>query len=103
MPIGIADNDTSGDDDYFSADLDDDKVKRYWGRFQKPALVLHSGKDEFVPKNIDQAALNKRYQDASPLVSSLSDLIPNTGHAVEEEEARQWLAVRVAEFLETLQ
>ena len=78
-------------------------MKRYWGRFHKPALVLHSGKDEFVPKSIDQEALNKRYRDANPMVSSLSGLIPNTGHTVEEDEAREWLAVRVGKFLETLQ
>jgi pimeloyl-ACP methyl ester carboxylesterase len=93
----------SGDDDYFSADLENDKVRRYWARFEKPVLVLHSGEDEFVPKSIDQVALNKRYQDASPMVSRLSGLIPGTGHAVEDDAAREWLAARTAEFLETLQ
>ncbi|KFH41779.1 hypothetical protein ACRE_075000 [Hapsidospora chrysogenum ATCC 11550] len=92
-----------GDDDYFSADLEDEKVRRHWGRFEKPVLVLHSGEEEFVPKSIDQVALNKRYQDASPMVSRLSGLIPGAGHAVEDDAAREWLAVRTAEFLETLQ
>lgn len=103
LPISVVNIYISGDDDYFSSDLEDDKVKRYWGRFHKPVLVLHSGKDEFVPKSIDQEALNKRYRDANPMVSSLSGLIPNTGHTVEEDEARGWLAVRVGKFLETLQ
>ncbi|CAI6082377.1 unnamed protein product [Clonostachys chloroleuca] len=92
-----------GDDDYFSTDLDDEKVKGFWGRFQKPVLVLHSEKDDFVPAHIDQAALNKRYQEASPMVSQLSGLIPNTGHAVPNEDARQWLSEKVAEFLRALQ
>lgn len=92
----------SGDDDYFSSDLEDDKVKRYWSRFQRPALVLHSEKDEFVSKHVDQAALNKKYREAGPNVSPLSGLIPNTGHTVLNDEARQWLAEKVAEFLQTL-
>ena len=92
----------SGDDDYFSSDLEDQQVKRYWGRFKKPVMALHSEKDEFVPDSIDQAALNKRFQEASPMVSSLSGLIPGTGHTVLETEAREWLAKRVAAFLDTL-
>ncbi|PHH87586.1 hypothetical protein CDD83_8664 [Cordyceps sp. RAO-2017] len=93
-----------GDDDYFSTDLDDETVKRVWARFEKPVLVLHSEKDEFVVEGgpIDQSAQNKRYRDANPLVSPLSGLIPGTGHTVLQEEARQWLAVRVEEFLRTL-
>lgn len=89
----------SGDDDYFSADLEDDKVQKYWGRFKQPALVLHSGEDEFVPSHIDQEALNKRYREASAAVSPLSGLIPGTGHTVRGDEARKWLAERVAQFL----
>lgn len=92
-----------GDDDYFSSDLDDETVSRFWGRFKKPVLVLHSEKDEFVPASIDQAMLNKKFQDANPVISSLSGLIPDTGHTVLQEEARQWLAERVKQFLVTLE
>jgi pimeloyl-ACP methyl ester carboxylesterase len=91
-----------GDDDYFTSDLDDATVKRVWGRFEKPVLVLHSEKDEFVPSKVDSAALNKRYQDASPLVSKLSGLIPGTGHTVKEDAARQWLSQRVQDFLKEI-
>ncbi|KAM4068081.1 alpha/beta hydrolase family protein [Hirsutella rhossiliensis] len=91
-----------GDDDYFSSDLDDETVARVWGRFKKPVLVLHSEMDEFVPDNVDQAALNKKYRDANPVVSPLSGLIPGAGHTVTGEEAREWVAGRVAEFLRTL-
>ncbi|KAM0254313.1 hypothetical protein ACHAQJ_006899 [Trichoderma viride] len=91
-----------GADDYFSSDLDDQTVNKFWGRFNKPVLVLHSEKDEFVPPKVDQAALNRRYQAANPFVSSLSDLIPGTGHTVLQEEAREWLAGKVVEFLRTI-
>lgn len=91
----------SGDDDYFSSDLDEETVQRVWGRFTKPVLVVHSADDEYVPKTIDQRALNKRYQAANPLVSSLSDLIPGASHAVQKDAAREWLAKRVLRFLST--
>lgn len=93
----------SGDDDYFSSDLDDDRVKKFWGFFNKPVLVLHSGNEEYVPSHISQEALSQRYQKANPLVSSLSGLIPNANHAVEDEDARQWLAERVSQFLATIE
>lgn len=67
-----------------------------------PVLALHSEKDEFVPEDIDQKVLNQRYKDASPMVSELSGLIPNTGHTVENAEAREWLGEKVAQFLESL-
>lgn len=91
-----------GADDYFSSDLDDQTVHNFWSRFNKPVLVLHSEKDEFVPARVDQAAINKKYQAASSFVSPLSGLIPGTGHTVLQEEAREWLAGRVVEFLRTL-
>lgn len=65
-------------------------------------LALHSEKDEFIPEDIDQKVLNQRYKDASPMVSELSGLIPNTGHTVENTEAREWLGEKVAQFLESL-
>ncbi|KHO00669.1 Esterase/lipase superfamily protein [Metarhizium album ARSEF 1941] len=92
-----------GDDDYFSSDLDDATVANFWSRFNKPVLVLHSGSDEFVPEHVDQAVQNQRYQQATPFVSSLSGLIPDAGHIVEEEAAREWLGVRVVDFLRTLE
>ncbi|OAA38594.1 Esterase/lipase superfamily protein [Metarhizium rileyi] len=92
-----------GDDDYFSSDLDDVTVANFWSRFNKPVMVLHSDEDEFVPKHVDQAVQNQRYQKVSPLVSSLSGLIPNAGHTVEEEASREWLGKRVVEFLQTLE
>lgn len=56
-----------------------------------------------MPPGIDQVAANKRYRDASSLVSSLSGLIPGASHAVEEPEAQEWLSKKVIEFLKALE
>ncbi|KAG5922874.1 hypothetical protein E4U42_005187 [Claviceps africana] len=92
-----------GDDDYFSSDLDDETVRKYWGRFNKPVLALHSANDEYVPGFVDQAKENLRFQKANPMVSPLSGLIPEASHQVLEETAREWLNQRVMEFLQTLE
>ncbi|KAJ4224865.1 hypothetical protein NW759_005573 [Fusarium solani] len=91
-----------GDDDYFSSDLDEERVAANWARFEKPVLVLHSGNDEYVPERVDQAARNKKYQELNPVVSPLSGLIPGASHTVDQPEAQEWLTKRVIEFLGTL-
>ncbi|KAM5345372.1 hypothetical protein ACJ41O_011234 [Fusarium nematophilum] len=91
-----------GDDDYFSSDLDAETITKFWSRFEKPVLVLHSEKDEYVPDRIDQAAKNKQYREANPVVSPLSGLIPGASHTVDQPEAQEWLSKRVLEFLGTL-
>ncbi|KAG5921269.1 hypothetical protein E4U61_006964 [Claviceps capensis] len=92
-----------GDDDYFSSDLDDETVRKFWSRFNKPVLVLHSGNEENCPEFVDQAKENQRYQKANPMVSPLSGLIPGAGHQVLEKSARDWLAQRVLEYLRALE
>ncbi|KAG6033950.1 hypothetical protein E4U41_006759 [Claviceps citrina] len=92
-----------GDDDYFSSDLDDETVRKYWSRFNKPVLVLHSANDEYVPDFVDHARENQRFQKANSMVSPLSGLIPEASHQVSEESAREWLSHRVVEFLRTLE
>lgn len=92
----------SGDDDYFSTDIDDATVNKFWSYFKVPALVLHSGKDEYISDSIDQEAENRRYQRANPLVSKLSCVVPNATHGLDEPESQQFVANKLVEFLKTL-
>jgi pimeloyl-ACP methyl ester carboxylesterase len=99
MMMGVG---SSGDDDYFSSDLDDKFIARVWGRFRQPVMILHSAADEFVPRTVSQEELNAKWAAKNALISPLSGLIPGANHTVLGEDARQWLAVRVHEFLKTL-
>lgn len=94
---------SSGDDDYFSSDLDKEKVRQFWGRFKKPVMVLHSEKDEFVPGYINQGTLNRRYCEANPVISKLSEVVPNTGHDIRDDETQNYIAKKVVLFLESLE
>lgn len=93
----------SGDDDYFSSDIDEATRTKIWSRFTKPVLVLHSEEDEYVPPHVSQDALRKKYLAANPLVSTLSGSIPDASHAVRAMPGQEWLAKRVVQFLQTLQ
>lgn len=90
---------SSGDDDYFSSDLDQDVVSKVWGRFDKPFLVLHSAEDEYVPSHIDKRGLVEAWRKENPRMSPLSGAIPGANHTVDSDESRTWLAGAVTKFL----
>ena len=92
----------SGDDDFFSSDLDDDAMTKVWGCFRKPVLVLHSANDEYVPKSVSKMALVDRWTKFSEHINNMSGLIPGAGHSVQEDEAQKWLAGHVVEFLSNI-
>lgn len=61
--LSLASPNHDGDDDYFSSDLTDDQLRKTFGTLpaRSPLLILYSGDDEFVPKEIDKLALVKRW------------------------------------------
>jgi hypothetical protein len=95
-----------GDDDYFSSDLPDDKLKETFGFFQShtPLLILFSGADEHVPKTVDMQALLGRWsrvmQSSGSVLGSSSGVIPGAHHNLEQdsEDIVQDLARRVVAF-----
>jgi pimeloyl-ACP methyl ester carboxylesterase len=93
---------TSGDDDYFSSDLDARREAEIWSRFDKPFLVLHSAEDEYVPPELDKEALVARWAGVNGRMSRLSGCIPGANHTVDSDAARGWFARTVVEFLGTV-
>lgn len=95
-------NEDSGDDDFFSTDLDATATASIWTRFTKPVLVLHSAEDQYVPAHVDKAALIAGWRELNPAISGLSGVIPHASHDVTQPQAQVWLADTVAEFLKTV-
>ncbi|KAL1897005.1 hypothetical protein Cpir12675_002530 [Ceratocystis pirilliformis] len=91
-----------GDDDLFSSDLSPDAVSKVWTSLAKPAMVLHSGKDELVPDFVDKEALISKWKAAGSKVSALSGVIPNADHVISEAAPAAWFCDRVLKFLQTL-
>ena len=90
-----------GDDDYFSSDLSDERLKETFGRLTKPTLILESAQDQFIDPSIDKAALVERWSSISTngAISDLSGLIPGADHQVHQHDAQVWLAECVEKFL----
>lgn len=80
-------------------------MEAVWGRFKQPVLILPSGEDEHVPKEIDVPAQLQKWKShcAPGIASELSDLIPGATHNVKQAASQEWLAHRVASFLESLE
>jgi hypothetical protein len=93
-----------GDDDYFSSDLDDAFLRRCWGAFEDPVLILPSGEEEYVPAHVDKAALLERWMSlVDTKISPYSGLIPGANHTVDDPAAQEWMCRTVIRFLEGLE
>ncbi|PHH50793.1 UPF0613 protein PB24D3.06c [Ceratocystis fimbriata CBS 114723] len=95
--------DVGGDDDFFSSDLSLDAVSEIWTSLTKPAMVLHSGEDEFVPKFVNKEGLISKWKAIEPLVSPLSGVIPGADHAVSKPVSAEWYCNRIVDFLGSLE
>ncbi len=94
-------NGDSGDDDYFSSDLSDERLAAIWGKLEQRVLILPSEKDEWVPEHVDVMGMVARWKSfCQPgIASELSGLIPGANHRVDNEDGQAWLADRIARFL----
>lgn len=61
--LSLASPGHDGEDDYFSSDLNDDKLLQSFGALPPriPLCMLFSGSDEYVSKRVDQKALLKKW------------------------------------------
>jgi len=94
----------SGDDDYFSSDINDKALHAKFDRINRPTLILPSENDEMVPQDVDKRALLRRWMQASTmgLASQLSELVPGADHTLSTVESQRWFADRVVRFLGSL-
>lgn len=109
--LSLASPDGKGQDDYFSSDLDEDELRKRFGCFPSstPLLILHGGSDEFVPEDLDQSALSRKWmkyvRDGGGVVDESSDkpvegathnLNSSPNHVVDE------LCRRVINFVQSM-
>lgn len=104
-----------GEDDLFSSDLSDKRLQETFGMIatrdllRSKLLVLYSGSDEHVPKNVDKVRLLERWKAASNKSyqkvwdDKHSGIVPGASHNLGgdgEDDARQDLINRVKSYLE---
>ena len=61
--LSLASPNGKGQDDYFSSDLPDERLKASFGKItsKTPLLILYGEKDESVPAHVDKEAMIKRW------------------------------------------
>ncbi|KAL3484199.1 hypothetical protein BJX62DRAFT_219065 [Aspergillus germanicus] len=102
-----------GEDDLFSSDLSDDRLRDTFGAIhgrgvlRSKLLVLYSGQDETVPPWVDKVRLLRRWQRATDYKHGYwhdqSGVIPGATHTMagpDQVEARRILVRKVMRFLQ---
>ncbi|KAE8353330.1 hypothetical protein BDV28DRAFT_133401 [Aspergillus coremiiformis] len=100
------------EDDLFSSDLGDGRLKETFGVVAERGLVkgklaaLYSGNDEYALPSVDKEALLERWKEAANAGgmekwSEYSGVIPGASHNV-NGEGQDWLVERVSQYLDSL-
>ena len=97
----------AGEDDYFSSDFDDERLRRTFGRLggtKTPVCILYGEKDQYVPESVDKAGLVERWENhirkGGGVVDEGSGLVPGMSHTAKELGApTEDMIARVVKFL----
>lgn len=89
-----------GDDDFFSPDLEIKDFQSTFGKFDKPLLVLYSGADEYVPEDVDKAAVMAAFKEAAApgVWSKYSKIVPGAHHNIDADGVEDAVST-VVEFI----
>ncbi|KAF8937358.1 hypothetical protein EDD21DRAFT_302438 [Dissophora ornata] len=87
-----------GDDDMFSSDIPFEKMQALFGQVKTPLVMVHSGKDEYVPDHINKVQLVSQLTAACP--SSLgAAVLPDADHAISDQASQVRFCEVVVQFL----
>ncbi|KAJ5095491.1 hypothetical protein NUU61_004847 [Penicillium alfredii] len=99
------------DDDLFSSDLSDQRLKETFGAIasrgilQTKVIFLYSGNDEYCPAWVDKEKLLQRWKQATEAGGTTWDqnsgVVPGASHNI-KDEGQEDLAVRVLRYLQSL-
>jgi pimeloyl-ACP methyl ester carboxylesterase len=95
-----------GEDDYFSSDLSEERLKSTLAKVDKPLLIVYGEKDEYVPESVDKKALVARWMGVvgEKAHGKSSDLLDGASHNLNGDDERVVgeLITRVNDFLTSL-
>lgn len=101
----------SGEDDFFSSDLDDARLAATFGKLGKSGTrlcFLFSGEDQYVPYEIDKAELVEKWhvhvKQGGGIVDEANGVVEEASHTLKEGgEGLEILLKKVIGFLERLE
>ncbi|OAQ30421.1 DUF1749-domain-containing protein [Linnemannia elongata AG-77] len=87
-----------GDDDMFSSDIPFESMQALFGQVKTPLIMVHSGKDEYIPAHINKENLISKLASASP--SSLGAVVlPDADHAISDLASQTIFCDTVVQFI----
>lgn len=97
----------AGEDDYFSSDLNDERLRKTFGRLgekKTPIFILYGENDPYVPPEVNKVDLVEKWKGhirkGGGLVDEGSGVIPGMSHSVKEMGASlDGMTGRVVGFL----
>ncbi|MCJ1465583.1 hypothetical protein MMC07_004202 [Pseudocyphellaria aurata] len=91
MSLASPGPDHAGEDDYFSSDFDDERLKRTFGKAGATGTrlsLLYGGSDQYVPDAVDKGALLGKWfrhiQEAGGVVDESAGIIEGATHTLKE-------------------
>lgn len=111
MSLASPPPDFAGEDDYFSSDLDDERLSQTFGKIGKagtPLCILYGEKDQHVPEFVDRVALVERWmthiRKGDGVVDQGSGVVPGATHTLKElDPPMEDLISRALRFLHKLE
>lgn len=103
--------DHAGEDDYFSSDFNDERIKRTFGKLGSTGTrvsLLYGGNDQYVPEAVDKVGLLGKWvrhiREGGGVVDEDAGIISGATHTLEEGgEPTEDLKRRVLGFLDRLE
>lgn len=110
MSLASPGPDHEGEDDYFSSDFDDERLRKIFGELGKTgkrSSFLYSGSDQYVPSTIDKAKLVEKWHEhvrwSGGVIDEGSGLVRDASHTLKEGgQPLETLVERIIGFLERL-
>ncbi|CAD6570717.1 MAG: hypothetical protein ASARMPREDX12_003831 [Alectoria sarmentosa] len=109
MSLASPGPDHEGEDDYFSSDFDDERLKNIFGELGKTGKrisFLYSGSDQYVPSTIDKSKLVEKWHEhvrRGGAIDEESGVVRGATHTLKEGgQPLESLVGRIVGFLERL-
>ncbi|KAF9923051.1 hypothetical protein FBU30_006840 [Linnemannia zychae] len=88
-----------GDDDMFSSDIPVESMQARFGQIKTPMIMVHSGKDEYIPAHVNKERLIHNLHKASS--SSMGAVVlPNADHAISDKDSQTTFCETVVQFIQ---
>ncbi|ORZ04318.1 hypothetical protein BCR41DRAFT_425986 [Lobosporangium transversale] len=91
-----------GDDDMFSSDIPFEKMQIIFGQVKIPLIMVHSGKDEYIPAHVDKQRLVAQLSAACGQASMGAVVLPDANHAISDQASQIKFCEVVIQFIQQI-